>query len=411
MYEEELEMMEKQNIERVKAEEVKKKDRVKIVNVTPDIRTLKVGDVYSDYKHLCERLGENHRAGNSKKSHTKHWERFFSFEKEGRKLKITAIYHSPKDKIDFRSRGGNNVKYIDKIEYLILHLLAKEKDKFSVLISKGKLLESLDMVNSNYHYGKYNIEKISNYTSIPNKSVDHFYDTTDNVLKRNVQSALISLEQKSLIFYNEVVTISIAETDAIVNKGGKVSANRKVEILPSGRRKSTFTVDSVNVDTVVRKATDEEANNILVVKKSVLKEFGYKKENEAFVYGKTNEFYGRVNKLLFDNYNIDMYFMSYEITFNRGLILEEKKNVEDWIIEESKRIASVIELNNDVVNRLEENLLKRQDDAVAKLIETDKEEFKFRLTSEYVDEQKALMSIMIMFDSEILEDIIERTLL
>lgn len=373
----------------------------------PNVNLIKVDEVFKNYKDLCERLGEITRTSNSKTAQVKNWERYFGFKKEGIKLVITEIYHAPKDPVDLREEGGNNVKYLNKIEYLILDLLAEEKNKGKVFISKNKLLEALDVVNPNYMYAKYNASKVADYTAISQYSINDFYDTTDGVLKRNLASALKSLKDKSLIFYSEVVTISVAETETHINKDNKVGATRKVEVDDNGKRKVSFSSSNVSVKENVRKATEQEVNNILRVTNVVLKEYGYKKASEAFAYGKASEFYKRINDILFNDYNIDMHYVSYEIYFNHDHILEEKKILEGWAIEESKRIASVMNLNEDIINRLKENLNRRQMDAETKFIETEKDVYKFRMTEEYAEEQCALMSIMITFGSDILQDAIK----
>lgn len=372
----------------------------------PNVELISAGEIFRNYKALCERFEDTPRTGNSKKAHIKNLERYFDFYQDGHKIVITEIYSTPKDLIDLRAEGGNNVKYLNKIEYLILDLLAQEENKGKVFISKNKLMESLNMVNPNYMFGKYNTSKIEEYTTISQHSINDFYGTADGVLKRNLSSALKSLKDKSLIFYNEVITISIAETITHINKDNRVGATRKVNIDKNGRRTVTFDTPDVLVEENIRKATEQEVGSILRVTNDVLKEYRYEKANEAFAHGKASEFYSRINDILFKDHNIDMYYMSYEIYFNHDHVLEEKKNLEDWAIEESKRIASIMNLNEDIINRLKENLNRRQMDAETRFLETEKDIYEFRMTEEYAEEQYALMSIMITFGSEILQNII-----
>ena len=110
---------------------------------------LHTNDIFKSYKDLCNCLGEPVKDGNSRKSQIKEWERYFSFNKEGRKFIITKVFDTPKDKIDNRvnnySRNTTNVKpmmdylmsefntdYIDKYftisnwSTLVLHLLNKD---------------------------------------------------------------------------------------------------------------------------------------------------------------------------------------------------------------------------------------------------------------------------------------------
>lgn len=367
---------------------------------------LEVGQVFKNYKALCDYLEEKIRSGNSKISHLKKWESHFGFTLTGHKISIESVYELPKKIEDMREKGGNSMKYLNKIEYLILNLLAKEKIKGKVFITKNMLLESLDMVNANYSYGKYNKNKIAEYTSFSKYSIEDFYGTTDDVLKRNLSSALKSLQDKSLIFYKEVMTVTVAETRAHINKDRKMGASRDVYVDSKGRRRSRFEVSKASVEAVTRAATDKEIESILFVTKNILKEFDCKKISDVFARGIAGAFYSRVNEILFRDHNVDNYFLSYEIHFNHNNVVEEKNNLKDWAIEESKRIASVIDLNEDIINRLKENLHKRQLDAETRFLDTGKEEYSFRLSEEYAEEQEALMSIMLTFGSDIIEDLI-----
>src|SRR5699024_2432615 len=132
-----------------------------------------------------------------------------------------------------------------------------------VFISKNKLLESLNIVNGNYLYGKYNKNELAQYTSISDYSIKDFYGTTDGVLKRNLETALKSLKDKSLIFYSEIVTVTVAETDAQINKENKVSAVRHINKNSRGKREVSFDVTPTFVKSVTRKATEREACGIL----------------------------------------------------------------------------------------------------------------------------------------------------
>lgn len=383
-----------------------KKTNGKIDTTPVDTSRIKVGEVYKNYKALCEQLGVEHKGGNSKIAHEKSWERYFKYVKEGHKIEIVKIHPTPMEVTDLREKGGNNVKYLNKIEYLILDLLAKEHNEGKVFISKNMLLDTLDIVNANYSYGKYNKNKISEYTSFSKYSVEDFYDTTDSVLKRNLSSALKSLADKSLIFCKEVMTVTVAETQAHINKDNKIGATRKIETNSRGRRIVSFNTSGSTVSPVTRKASKEETNEILLITNSTLKEFGCKKISEVFARGMQSSFYGRVNEILFRDHNIDNYFLSYEIFFNHKNVVEEKNNLKDLAIEEGKRIASVMDLNEDIINRLKENLQRRQMDAEVRFLDTEKEEYAFRMTDEYAEEQEALMSIMIAFGSDIIEELV-----
>ena len=56
---------------------------------------LKTNQTFKNYKELCEYLDEPIKTGKSKQLQLKDWERYFSYEKEGKKVKYirgTDIY-------------------------------------------------------------------------------------------------------------------------------------------------------------------------------------------------------------------------------------------------------------------------------------------------------------------------------
>ena len=67
---------------------------------------LSVGQVFKNYKDLCETIGEPVKEGSSKRAQLKEWNRFFEYDKQGYKFIITDIYDEPKEKIDDKVIGN-----------------------------------------------------------------------------------------------------------------------------------------------------------------------------------------------------------------------------------------------------------------------------------------------------------------
>lgn len=61
--------------------------------------TLKEEQIFSNYKSLCEYLGEPIKTGSSKEAQLKEWQRFFNYEKKGHKFIIIEIYDVPREKV------------------------------------------------------------------------------------------------------------------------------------------------------------------------------------------------------------------------------------------------------------------------------------------------------------------------
>ena len=68
---------------------------------------LQKGEVFKNYKELCERLGEPVKDGNAKKSQLKQWEQKFSYQKQGHKIIITEVFEEPRKMIDNRVKSDS----------------------------------------------------------------------------------------------------------------------------------------------------------------------------------------------------------------------------------------------------------------------------------------------------------------
>ncbi len=84
-----------------------------------DITNLKPGDIISDYKELCTLVQEEIKGGDSKKAKLKEFERYFQYEKHGRKFLILDVYDTPLPKNDKR-KDGNRKIYVTYIESILL---------------------------------------------------------------------------------------------------------------------------------------------------------------------------------------------------------------------------------------------------------------------------------------------------
>lgn len=407
-FKEELELMEMQNAERVVGKmdstKTKSKKRVLVVYPEPNVESIEIGETFKNYKAMCDRFGEKYRTSDSKKAQVKNWERYFSFSKEGNKLTITDIFDIPKERVDYRSEGGNNVKYLGKIEDLILNLLSQEENAGKVFLSRNKLLTSLSMVNENYVYGKYNSDQLSEYTSINRGEIDDFYTTTDGVLKRNINSALINLKKKSLIFYSEVMTVAIADVEAYINKDNMLSAKKTIKTDTYGNDSTHYEPSDIDVEFSHRKATTSEINSILRVTKEIMDDYGYELDHEPFINGTAKDFYKRIDDRLFKEHNIDMHYFSYEIYFNHDHVQKERAKLEDWNLQEGERILSMIDLNKDIIDRLLENVERRSVDSIEMFDKTEKDKYRNRMSEYYVENSNILIGLLVAYGADLLKE-------
>jgi len=80
------------------------------------MKEVTIGQVFKNYKELCEHLGELAKGGKSKQLQLLDWQRYFEYKREGNKFIITNVYAEPLEK---KQRTSNNIKNIKPmIEYL-----------------------------------------------------------------------------------------------------------------------------------------------------------------------------------------------------------------------------------------------------------------------------------------------------
>ena len=90
------------------------------------VNNLKEGMILKNYKELCSVLDIPVVSGKQKQLQIKDLERYVEYHKIGNKIIIDKIFKEVISKVDNRGKG-NNTKYVDDIEYLILTLLNKFK--------------------------------------------------------------------------------------------------------------------------------------------------------------------------------------------------------------------------------------------------------------------------------------------
>ena len=136
------------------------------------LENISIGEVYT-YSELCKLLEEKEKAGNSKISQIKEWDRYFSYyhpinpktKKESKKFNITQIFDTPKEKIDNRkNNGGSNkgkTKYGDIVIPTIIYLLKQSPDN-EIITYSTRLLEMIGAISPEYDKIVFNDSYINN---------------------------------------------------------------------------------------------------------------------------------------------------------------------------------------------------------------------------------------------------------
>ena len=308
-------------------------------------RTLHIGQVIKNNKHLCQLLNESEKKGKGYIYQQNNRKRFFDWIKQGQKFIITVIHDIPLPK---ESIKGNNNIYNMYIEKLVLDLLVSQyqsNDPFNkrLYLTRDNMLLALNMVNINYHYIKYNVIESANYIKVDKDNLKEFYYINNRNLNDAVERTLKRLENKFLINWQLVQTI--AESKNNVNEYNQGNTTKEIH----------------------RDATKLEREYITLYESKVSELMGYKTKQEVFLSGKYLKFIKKVCEELKDiGFNILYYYKSYDIVFHKKVI-NELENINQFLLDYETKNNVRITLNGIVSNQINKNTEKRHNKAKEEL--------------------------------------------
>lgn len=246
--------------------------------------------------------------------------RFFDFEKIKNKFIITDIYDEELP-IGGKSRGNRNV-YSAFIELILMNYLA-EQNNDSEIFTRRKLWLLLGMTNDKY--GKVSNESLKALDkSITDYEINHFYNRSNRKLERILLSALGNLRSRRLIDW-ELQTVICKD-----NNG----------------EEEWFVAD------------DQEKNIILDTEYTVLHEFGFQKIIQVFSTFKTDEYFNRVNEILYEKHKWKRFYKRFKILY-------VAKNIRQSISDVEASLNKAL-LNTEVANFLNNEAEKIYADAMEK---------------------------------------------
>jgi hypothetical protein len=311
---------------------------------------LQEGHTYKNYKELCEVLDEKLKDGNSKKAQLMEWTDYFDYERDGRKFTITKIHCN---KISHKQR---QVLHIKLIEELILDYLVSGESEGEKFISRMDLMLYLNMVKDEYRSLKPKRGKLSEASGIPTKYINDFYQSTHNLLKRNIETALNDLKNRSLIFWQDAIAVCYLEQDkeklTNIKRRYKDSYGDIVEDGWETLIQSWFTF---------REATKEEYGYIADTERKIMKELGFRTKTGVFLSGQYVKFRCKVNDLLYQQHNIVYYFPAYRILFSNDVedMEEYIEEIEQYFLMPDEEEEKQMQLNQNTVERIKKSIQKK----------------------------------------------------
>lgn len=328
-----------------------------------NINNISKGQIFKNYKHLCQELNEKVKTGKSKILQLEDWERFFSYTKDGNKIIITKIFEIPEMKIDLRSNGNNKLAHAHELDMNFMYLLnSKEEGKLSKTMLG--LLRDMNMINHNYKAGIRNRRKVSNYLNIEPYYIEEFFTVTKRTLSSNIESMLNRLQNRGLLTWSIVTMVCVAEVETEKNELGDIKVNTEITYDEFDNEKLNLSIKT-SEQLKFRPATQEEEYIIYITEQKVMEDLNCNNKQEVVIKDMWNIFRKRVKNILQDRINILFYYDSYEIIKGNQLSEFKKINKDD--------------LNNNVQKQLITNWEKRN----MKAIETGKGSI-LRKTDDYM---------------------------
>lgn len=288
---------------------------------------IKEGDVFSNYKDLCQALGITPKSGGkSKQLQLKDIERYLEYKKEGRYgFLITKVFKEPQPKLE---NMRNTPPYVQYMELYLLQLLKDAGDK--IAISSTNLAHLLLMINDSYSDLYKNKSKICDNLGVGMRDVYDFMSTTNAAYKNTIKTILNRLEKKNALMYKETYIVSVEDEDG---------------------KESTY------------EASDIEMNEIISIKRRTMLKYG---DNMQQVYegGHTQDYYEEVNLSLYHYLGILFCYKAYVIYAPHNFLEEEYRLLLDKLNIKEDDLPQIINEEWSRANLL--RLEKKQNKAIEK---------------------------------------------
>ena len=277
-------------------------------------RSLQVGQVFTNFRKLCDAIGTPAYNGNQRIAQIKEFKRYFSYETEGRKITITEVYDEPLPK---ESRIANNSKYTRLVQDVLIKYLSEQPGE-KVYLTQLRLWQILGLVNAKYANFYDNIEQL--------KKIDerlayfHIKDFFNRASCKNsgiVKRSLESLQRRHLLLVDDVyIVVELADKD---NKNS-ISINRE--------------------------ATESERKYIMKTKRKLLEEMGFETEVQIRLSRRKKAYYNALSETFLDEQGWVSVYSAFKIIYNKGQ-LPKAENAKKSKLQLNKMIIEALDEQAD----------------------------------------------------------------
>lgn len=286
------------------------------------------GEIFKNYRELCNFLGEPIKGGKSKITQLNNWSRYFNWEQDKFNYIITEVYEVPLPKITDR-------QYDNEIKKILLDLFQNNGGQEVYFFTKRNLAQYLGMFNQNLNILS---DKISN------KSLESFLKTPSEEIKGYEEKEIKRELEKIINDCDDNIDIEIGKDgeEKIISKIPweqdiinyvEYAKGRTYQLLSRnlGYLQRDFLIKWYNKEILVDieheihiEATEEQDKQILKIRNEVLNEMGY--SSTFLIYQREDlreKFVNRVNERIKEELGYDYSYSTIKIIFNSEHIQRE----------------------------------------------------------------------------------------
>lgn len=164
---------------------------------------LQAGQVFKNYKELCNHLDEPIKTGKSKQLQLLDFERYFTYHKEGNKFIVDEVFSDPKPKIDNRvNNGGNNTKYETLMDDIIIDILLNVECEISASFT-DLFRTYIPLITEEYTDGKiHGFEYLQKKHDMSIGLINTYSNKTKDMIKGSFETALNRLQRQGLLYWS-----------------------------------------------------------------------------------------------------------------------------------------------------------------------------------------------------------------
>lgn len=300
-----------------------------------NISNIKPGDVFKNYKALCEALEVDVKTGKSKQIQIQDISNAIEFKKIGHSFEIINI---KVEKVLKKRHKGNTSPHIVPLKILLLSRL-KEEGGYS-LITKTDLAKSLKMINNKFSDFFYDRRDIAKKFQMDINIVNEFFDITRPGYEGAITTVLNQLKKANALHY-DIPTMIIYYNEELQKNDTPVVA------------------------------TDKEIKSILQIKRQVMKNHG-KHMQDIFTNGSFHKYNEELKEELFKTMKISNTYEVYKIISIEEGIQDEL----EYLLESSginmKDISQIVETkwydrNLSIFERRQSDAIKKSESRFGEL--------------------------------------------